>query len=58
MSPAPPFRAWVRSSRRGDRDPYRYVAACTCGWTSEPQDTPKDALPLMHDHTRTHEEDR
>ena len=47
-------RAWVRSARQGDLDPYKYCAACSCGWVGELRDHQVDALPDMHRHVAGH----
>lgn len=46
--------AWVRSARQGNLDPYRYRAACTCGWVGPVRDTAAEALPDREEHERGH----
>ena len=51
---APEHRAWVRSARQGNLDPYSYRAACSCGWEGPVRDEPAGALPDMREHLAVH----
>lgn len=47
-------RAWIRSARQGNLDPYSYRAACSCGWEGPVRDHQVDALPDLREHVPVH----